>query len=139
MTGEPTTSAGLSVAVYKMLGSWGLTVPAFGIGAALASVVVMCMTLPKTAREWTVGIISTVVGSIGGGAFLIVRFGLLARGANITTIDAAAIIGIAFTCGLPAWAVVRMVFRWLDKRKDKDIGEVVQEGIDLAGRVKGTL
>jgi hypothetical protein len=139
MTGEPASSAGISLAIYKLLTSLGLTVPAFGIGAMLASVVVMCMTLPRTAREWTVGIISTVVGSVGGGAFVIVHYGLLVRGAETTVIEAAAIIGIVFTCGLPAWGLVRMTFNWIEKRKDKDIAEVIHEGLETVNEVKAAL
>ncbi|MFM9936982.1 MAG: hypothetical protein ACKVOL_12395 [Novosphingobium sp.] len=42
----------------------------------LAAVVVMLMTPPRCKREWAVGLISTVVSSIGGGAAVIEHFGL---------------------------------------------------------------
>lgn len=129
MIDEQATSAGL-VALYKLIASAGASI-AFGIGAALASVVVMCMTLPRTAREWTVALISTVVGSIGGGSFVLVHFGFLTGGVH-TGFEAAAILGIAFACGLPAWAVVRMSFNWIEKNRDKTI-------VDAVNEVRGTL
>lgn len=120
------TAAGLLAALYKALSAMGLTVTAFGIGAALASVVVMCMSMPRTVKEWTVAIISTVVGSIGGGAFVIVKFQLLEHGVT-TVIHAAALFGVVFACGLPAWIGIRLLFNWIDKSGDKDILQAARE------------
>ena len=36
-------------------------------------------------------------------------------------------IGICLSCGLPAWAIVRWVFTWMEKRRDADISEVLAE------------
>jgi hypothetical protein len=71
---EPTTSsmAG-AVAAFKALGG---TAAAVASGATLAAVVVMIMTPPRDKREWTVGLISTVVSSIGGGAVTVEHFQL---------------------------------------------------------------
>ena len=46
------------------------------VRAALATVVVMSTTKPKTEQEWRVALISTVVASIGGGSAAIRYFGL---------------------------------------------------------------
>ncbi len=59
---EPTSSgvAG-AAAAYKAFGG---TAAAAASGATRAAVVVMLMTPPRDKREWTVGLISTVVSSI---------------------------------------------------------------------------
>ena len=58
---------------YKAFGG---TAAAAASGATLAAVVVMLMTPPRNKREWAVGLISTVVSSIGGGAMTVEHFGL---------------------------------------------------------------
>lgn len=74
-------------------------------GAGLAAVVVMLMTPPRSPREWAVGLISTVVASIGGGAAVIEHFGL--QPWVNSSIGLCAMGGLVFACGLPGWAVVR--------------------------------
>lgn len=128
---EPVSSTVASIAGWKILGG---TAGAFGIGAALASLVVMAMTRPKTDREWTVGLTSTLVGSIGGGAYAIIKLGFLS---SITAaqddlalfFNLCAIIGFVFSCGLPAWAIVRLVFVWIGRQdaKGADIVSAAKE------------
>ena len=120
---EPTSSgvAGAAVA-YKAMGGSAMAVAS---GATLAAVVVMLMTPPRNKREWAVGLISTVVSSIGGGAAAIQYFalhdwvhsqiGLLAMG------------GLIFACGLPGWALVRWLFNFIDKRRDAGIDEIARD------------
>jgi hypothetical protein len=120
---EPTSStAAAGAAGWKLIGG---AAGAYGIGAALATIVVMCMTPPRSKREWAVGLISTVVLSIGGGAAVIERLGL--QGWMTTFNGLLAVLGLVFACGLPAWAVVRWSFTWMERRRDKDLGEVVDE------------
>lgn len=127
MSGEPIGTTALGALLYKLFGSLGLTVGSFGIGAALASVVVMCMSLPRNGREWAVALISTLVSSFGGGAYAVIKFGLLAHGNDTTFLEAAQILGVAFACGLPGWTVVRLIFNWLAKQDGKTIIEAVKE------------
>jgi hypothetical protein len=120
---EPTSSsvAG-AAAVYKAMGGSAMAVAS---GATLAAVVVMLMTPPRSKREWAVGLISTVVSSVGGGAAVIQYFalhnwvqsqvGLLAMG------------GLIFACGLPGWALVRWLFNFIDKRRDAGIDEIARD------------
>lgn len=129
---EPVTSTVAGIAGWKILGG---TAGALGIGAALASLVVMIMTRPTTDREWAVGLTSTFVGSIGGGAYAIIKFGLLgsiiAAPDDLTlffTLCAAG--GFVFTCGLPAWAIVRLVFVWIGKQDAKG-GDIVSAAKEL--------
>ena len=85
---------------YKAFGG---TAAAAASGATLAAVVVMLMTPPRNKREWAVGLISTVVSSIGGGAITVEHF------------------------GLHHWAMVRWTFAFIDKRRDDSIDEVAKE------------
>ena len=79
---EPaSTGVAGAAAAYKAIG--GAAAAAAG-GATLAAVVVMLMTPPRSFREWAVGLISTVVSSIGGGAIVIEHFQLHADAARFT-------------------------------------------------------
>lgn len=48
---------------------------ALATAAGLAAIVVMLMTKPKTEQEWAVALISTLVSSLCGGAFVILKMG----------------------------------------------------------------
>ena len=123
----------------KLLGSIG---GATGAGAALATVVVMCMTLPKSPREWAVGLISTVTASLAGGAVVVIKFGLLEQLQGVRS-DAElffallGLLGLTFGCGLPGWAVVRWTFRWMEKRQGKDIAEVATDAVSDVKHIAG--
>jgi hypothetical protein len=73
---EPISGAAAGAAGWKVIGG---AAGAIGIGAALASAVVMMMSLPKTGREWAVALIATLISSIGGGAYTIIKLGILKR------------------------------------------------------------
>jgi hypothetical protein len=119
---EPITSAAGAAAGWKILGG---AASAGAIGAGLAAVVVMCLTPPRSAREWAVGLICTIVGSFGGGAYLIMYLEVQAW-AN-SPMGLVALLGIAFACGLPCWAVVRMLFNYIIRRRNADLADVVRE------------
>lgn len=119
---EPISSAAGAAAGWKILGG---AAGAGAIGAGLAAVVVMCLTTPRSPREWAVGLISTLVGSFGGGASLIMHLQLQAW-AN-TPIGLVALLGVAFACGLPGWALVRLSFNFIEKRRNADLADVVKE------------
>jgi len=119
---EPASSAAGAVAGWKLAG--GAAGFAAG-GAGLAALVVMCMMTPRSAKEWTVGLVSTVVGSICGGAAVVQHFGLHAW--MDSYVGLAGVLGLVFACGLPAWAVVRWLFTYLERRKDRDFVEIASE------------
>lgn len=104
-------------------------------GAALATVVVMSMTMPKDRREWAVALISTVVSSLALGSYAGVELGVSEQilSAALTGDDVALVTsmatfgGLIFVCGLPGWFLVRSAFRWMAKRHDKDLGEIISE------------
>lgn len=121
---EPTSSgAAAGFAGWKLIGGAAGVVAG---GAGLASVVVMLMTPPRSPREWAVGLISTVVCSIAGGSWLLHKLGM-ADLAQAGPTGLATLFGLCFACGLPGWAMVRALFTWLDKRKDKDLGELASD------------
>ena len=120
---EPTSSSAAGgLALWKLAG--GAAGVAAG-GAGLAAVIVMLMTPPRSPREWAVGLISTVLGSVCGGAAVVQHFGIQAwLGSYVGLV---ALLGLAFACGLPAWAVVRWGFTWMIRREGKDLGEVIAD------------
>lgn len=110
------------------IAGWKLIGGAAGVaagGAGLASIVVMCMSLPRSKGEWASALISTVIGSICGGAAVVSHFGLHVWATNF--IGLTAILGLSFACGLPAWAIVRWVFNYINKHEDSSITDVVQD------------
>jgi hypothetical protein len=124
---EPISGAAAGAVGWKLLGG---AAGAGAIGAGLASVVVMCAMTPRSPKEWAIGIISTVMASIGGGAAVIQHYDLQFW-AN-TPIGLIAMLGLVFACGLPGWALVRWLFNYIGKHKDADLAEVVKD-------VKGAL
>ena len=115
---EPASTAFGGIALYK-LGVLG------ACSAILVTIVVMAMTLPKTAREFVVAMICTVVSSIGGGAFVI-RWLDLQHYAN-DDIGVIALTAVIFVCGLPAWVVVRGWFAYTEARKGRSLLELIRE------------
>jgi hypothetical protein len=122
----PLTAAG-GIALYKL--------GAVGLLAVLAAVVVMAMTLPKTAREFVVAMICTTVSSICGGAFVVRWLGIGDWAHD--DVGLIAIGGLIFVCGLPAWVLVRAWFRWAEKRRDKDLTEIASDLAELRKAVTG--
>ena len=92
--------------------------------AAVATVVIM-MRFPRSPQEWAVGLICTVVSSLTGGAFIIVRWGLHEWVTDIWGVIALG--GFFFVCGLPGWAIVRWTFNFINRQEGKTIIEVVKE------------
>ena len=115
---EPASTAFGGIALYK-LGVLG------AFAAVLVTIVVMAMTLPKTAREFVVAMISTVVFSLGGGAFVI-RWFELQHWAN-DDIGVVALAAVIFVCGLPAWVLVRSWFVYAELRKSMSLPDMLRE------------
>jgi hypothetical protein len=97
----------------------------FGISLALTSIVVMLMTRPKSIAEWFVGLISTIVSSICGGAAVIMYLGI--NNLASSWIGLLALGGIIFACGLPGWILVRWVFNFFEKNKELDISQIFKK------------
>jgi len=119
---EAISGGAAGVAGWKLIG--GLA-GAGAIGAGLAAIVVMCLTWPRSPKEWAVGIISTVVASIGGGAFVIMKYGLLVWAQE--PVGLVAVLGLVFACGLPGWAIVRWLFNYIAKRQGAGIDDIAAD------------
>lgn len=123
---EPISSTAASVLGWKLIGGLaGLG----AIGAGLAAVVVMCAMRPRSAQEWAIGLISTVMFSIGGGSAVIQHFNL--QSWAFSPFGLVALLGLAFACGLPGWAMVRWLFNYINKHRDDDIADVVRQAREL--------
>ena len=122
---DPTSSGIAGAATFKAIG--GSAGAAAG-GATLAAVVVMLMTPPRSKSEWAVGLISTVVSSIGGGAMMVEHF-QLHHWVN-TSIGLCALGGLIFGCGLPGWAIVRWIFNYIIKHQADSIDQVARDVTD---------
>ena len=44
-----------------------------------------------------------------------------------TYVGLVVLFGVVFACGLPGWFLVRATFRAMDRRSDRDIGEIAAE------------
>jgi hypothetical protein len=119
---EPITTGAAGVAGWKILG--GLA-GVGGLGAGLATYVVMTMTKPKTDQEWHVALITTIIGSICGGAALVQYMGWQHWAESL--IGLMGLIGVCFACGLPSWLIVRALFAYIDKKRDADITEIIKD------------
>ncbi len=116
---EPTSSGVAGAAAFKAAGG------AAAGGALLSAIVVMLMTPPRSTREWAVGLISTVVTGIGGGAIAVQYFRLQEWVDSVTGLVALG--GLIFGCGLPGWATVCGLLYLIERNRDAGIDEVAKE------------
>jgi hypothetical protein len=123
---EPISGAAAGVAGWKIIG--GLAGMG-AIGAGLAAFVVMSLTKPKDEKEWRVALACTLVSSIGGGSALVRYLGLQHWVED--PLGMIAMLAFAFACGLPGWALVRALFKWLEKRKDADLAEIIKDAKEI--------
>lgn len=100
-------------------GGWAIAKAIPILGPVLATIIVMCLATPTSRKEWIAALTSTVAMSLFGGS-IIVDYFQLNFGTMATT-------GLSFACGLPAWLVVRALFHWMNKNKQKDIAELAKE------------
>jgi hypothetical protein len=109
----------MSEPISGAAGSWAISKFIPILGPVLATIIVMCLATPKSRKEWIAALTSTVSLSLFGGS-MIVDYFQLNFGTMATT-------GLSFVCGLPAWLLVRALFAWMDKNKQKDIAELAKE------------
>ena len=116
---EPTTSGAAAGGAW-LIKMYGLKL----IAGAIAVAISFAFLWPKSAKEGVVRIACTMGGSMLFGeaaqSFVHSQLAWWPR-----THESSMIIFVA--AGLPAWWLLGAVFRWLDKRKEKDIGELYQD------------
>ncbi|TPR84890.1 hypothetical protein [Acinetobacter baumannii] len=117
---EPVSTSGLT-ALLKFYG-FAIVV---ALAASLVVAVVLMTRMPRSPQEWAVGLICTVVSSLAGGSFIIVKWGLHEWVTDIWGMIALG--GFFFVCGLPGWALVRWTFNFINKQEGKTIIEVIKD------------
>lgn len=119
---EPITS-GMAVGVgFKAVGGPILVT---AMAAFISMLVTMCVSPPESRREWFVAITSTVISSICGGSYLVMKLGLQHWAHDYFGL--AALFGLVFACGLPGWSFVRWVFNSLRAKEDMMIEDIIKE------------
>lgn len=131
---EPISTGAGGVVAWKALG--GLA-GAAGIGAGVASYIVMTMTKPKDDREFRVSLASTIAGSLFGGAAAVKYLGIEHWAKDI--IGLMGMGGVMLACGLPAWLIIRALFHYIEKRKDADITDIIADGAQAIKTVKDAI
>lgn len=91
------------------------------LGAAIASTVVMLMTMPKTKKQQAVALLTTFAVSIFGGAFILDYWHLHEVLSN-TSLG-----GVYLLAGLPAWVIIRGFFAYTERDKNKGLLDYVRE------------
>lgn len=128
---EP-VSSGVGVAAAIKVYGMVILLAIVGVAVALGYLVVVMTRMPRTRSEWVVSLVTTVVGSIAGGGFIIQRFGLheyATTWAGLCTIG-----GIFFITGLPIWAIARWWFNYVNARENATIIEVGEELKDFKNK-----
>ena len=133
----------------------GALIKIFGIpvlaGAAATSLGFMFMW-PKTKKEAFTRFFVTIVFSILLGPAMVVAVrswwpSLFDNAKEVATMyGSEPTVGLLFiaaplmvAAGLPAWWVLGATVRWLDKRRDKDIGELARDAAAVVKDVRGGL
>ena len=128
---EPSTSTGAGIALVKYVGVQAIV--------SLSAVVLGFLVLrPKSAAEALVRIICTVIASFMFGPLLVSVVhsfwpSLFTSALEVSRLDGSNT-GILYItaplqiiAGLPAWWIVGAYVRWFDKRKDKDLGDLISD------------
>ena len=117
---EPVSTSGFTT----LLKFYGVAIMVT-LAVALVAAVVLMTRMPRSPQEWVVGFICTIVSSLAGGSFIIVRWGLHEWVTD--TWGMIALGGFFFVCGLPGWALVRWIFNFINQQEGKTIIEVIKE------------
>lgn len=124
---EPISTGG-SAAAVKIYGLASIVVTSI----VLVCLVVLLMRPPRCPQEWAVGLICTVVSSVGLGAAVIVRFSLQGLAQDYVGVCALGL--LVFICGLPGWFIVRLAFTYMNRNESASLIDVIR---DVRKAVKG--
>lgn len=130
-TGAAAKTAASHATAVTIYGTAGIGL----VAAVLAMAVVFMARMPRSPKEWAIGLISTVVSSLSLGSAVVVKFGLLdwARVPDPfeSWVGMVAIGGVVFSCGLVGWAIVRWSFNWINAREGKQLDEVIRDARNI--------
>ena len=124
---EPISSGG-SAAAVKVYGLFFI----IAASIVLVCLVVLLMRAPRSPQEWAVGLICTVVSSVGLGAATVVRFDLPHLASSYVGMCALGL--LVFICGLPGWFLVRLAFNYMNRNESASLIDVIR---DVRKAVKG--
>ena len=124
---EPISSGG-SAAAVKVYGLFFI----IAASIVLVCLVVLLMRAPRSPQEWAVGLICTVVSSVGLGAATVVRFDLHHLASSYVGMCALGL--LVFICGLPGWFLVRLAFNYMNRNESASLIDVIR---DVRKAVKG--
>lgn len=125
---EPISTGGSAAAVVKIYGLASVTI----VSIVLVCLVVLMMRWPRSPQEWAVGLICTVVSSVGLGAATVVRFDLHHLASSYVGMCALGL--LVFICGLPGWFIVRLAFNYMKRNESASLIDVIR---DVRKAVKG--
>ncbi len=122
---EPVSTIGGLVAFLK---AFGMTI-IITLCVTLVAAVVFMTRMPRSPQEWAIGLICTIVSSLAGGSFIIVKLGLHEWVTDIWGMIALG--GCFFICGLPGWAIVRWTTTFIAQREGQNILDIAREIRDM--------
>ena len=104
-------------------------------GFSLAAFIVRALTQPRSGKEWAVALISTLMGSFGGGAWAMIYFELYKHldpsNTLLLVLGCVELIGVAFIAGLPGWLLVRVAFNQMEAWKTKTARDIAADVKDM--------
>lgn len=140
---------------FESSAAGGALIKIFGVpvlAGAAATAFVFLFMWPKTLHEAFVRMTCTIAtsGIFGPFAVMVVHswWPSLFDSAKAVSIlyGADPSLGVLFVAGpvmvvagLPAWWIIGGVLRWFDRRKEKDIGEIVHDAVEVVKEAKGAL
>lgn len=140
---ETTTAGG--AALIKIFG-----VPV--LAGAAATALAFLFMWPKSLKEAFVRLACTIATSGIGGPFIVIALhswwpSLFESSRAVTILYGAdPALGVLFVAGpvmvlagLPAWWIIGGMVLWLDRRKGKDIGEMVHDAAEVVKEARGAM
>ena len=100
-------------------------------GLALGTILVMLAKKPRSEKEWAIALISTAASSLGGGAAVMLYFGLHQVLNSAVPLEVylglMQLGGVFLACSLPGWLLVRIAFNTMTSYQDKSAGDVYKD------------
>ncbi len=125
---EPISTGSGAAAVVKIYVLASVTIASI----VLVCLVVLLMRPPRSPQEWAVGLICTVVSSVGLGAAVVERLSL--QGLAQDYVGMCALGLTVFVCGMPGWFIVRLAFNYMNRNESASLVDVIR---DIRKAMKG--